>query len=1540
MKSHATATPDPVPWKRVAVFVSSTFSDMHAERDYLVKRVFPDLHDWCERRRLRLVDVDLRWGVTEADATENRNVVQTCLKRIDECRPFFLCFVGQRRGWVPMPHEIHPRTLEAFPDLRQHIGKASVTELEIMHAILRPLHGDAPRDPTRDPVCYNPADHAFFYLRDPSYLGSLPVDPPEFITAYTNAGEADPTCRAHDDAELRRWREEEIPKCGRPVHQYSAQWNPALSTPELALPLVCPATAERGRERWRKRWARAGVGLAQDRLHVADENQAHDFNRKLTAGRLTEFRHEGRDLAEIILDDLKRGIAARYPDHVEVEGKPGSFQAELDQQEQFLFVNSEGFIERGNDFDDLDEYVRCDSRKLFVLTADGGMGKSMLLANWIDRSRSEGSPFAGIPFLFRFVGQSDGATTASNVQASILAELREVHGRLPDTVRVKQERQGGPAGAATESIEREVPLDIPGDPNKLLEFWREWLPKAATHGKCIIVIDALNQLEEGLEHLHWLPQGMLPEGLKFIVSFRRGAPGSEGLIETWRGSCYADKVELAEVRPFAEEKHRRALVDAYLDQYLKALDDHLIEELVSVEGAANPLFLKIVLSELRVFGSFEQLGQKIRSDFGTNPVSAFRAVLRRLVSDPAYAPLPSEQAVPVVFGSLACARGGLSKVELSDILCRALGLETPTEDELRQATEAVLIILRQERAFLARRDGRYDFFYESFLTAARDAFCVEPAETAVPNASEGPRQTEAHVRPPLVGEMEQQQSPEPSARPAKEWHSLIADHYWPLADPEQNGTWMSRSLRPLSEVVFHLIEGGREEDASSLLLDVHYLDARIVLGAYVRDLVHDYADLRKQDLTALSEWQRFLLRHATRLEEHRQSLFSLAYLDGGDCISAAVRTLGDSGSWGRPWIAASRIPVASNPGHAGSDEAQIPASAITDTPVCVGPAAAVAPELGLTFAATGNQSLLAIDMLGRHSPQTVACAIKQPRVVAIGSSEEIIGVVDRDGTAHVFRIHMNEGTGSIGLAPVAESVCYAPPFRPPPIVVADTLVVLRTGPDGTVSAIDCRTSPPGSCQLQEPGTLSPSDPAAIIVIENALIVLHDQQNGTGLVLYSLPDLKLCATLSVPSRFRLARPLRGRSFAVSFVDGTLRVYQADPELQEAACYTCETPVAEICQRTEPGIVVFDDTSGCLMVWRWKTPSSATPVRCNKRFPAPIGFVRRADGTYILMTRDGGLHFSLASRESEESMHEILAVDDAPKNCCVVLRERKTTALTTLSREWEVQVGDEKVLSTVVAHAGDSARFVLLHPSSKGLLVQNSYTPPITIHLPFDAQAAVGSPLAGFWIACRGTKLLRLSLDGHLHQHHLDGLLPAPAEWATVHADGDFITWCGRCIASIGNTATTEDSYVLLFFRWSTRDQQLHLVGNRTGMTRGAFLAGALLSAPTSRIHLLWTFPGSTRVSMGSTADYVSGAEAWAEISGIKGRVRGLFDAGDHKHVYVVGHDAVFLVDTRTWTSSATLPTDTAITAVCAGAQGRHIVVVRGRSEVLDCSCRTP
>ena len=130
-----------VKWESVKVFISSTFDDMHAERDYLVKQVFPELREWCELRKLRLVDIDLRWGVKEED-TQNKNVVEVCLRRIDDARPFFLCFLGQRRGWVPKRGDISEATLseDAFPDLKNAIGNTSVTEMEIIHALVDPFH--------------------------------------------------------------------------------------------------------------------------------------------------------------------------------------------------------------------------------------------------------------------------------------------------------------------------------------------------------------------------------------------------------------------------------------------------------------------------------------------------------------------------------------------------------------------------------------------------------------------------------------------------------------------------------------------------------------------------------------------------------------------------------------------------------------------------------------------------------------------------------------------------------------------------------------------------------------------------------------------------------------------------------------------------------------------------------------------------------------------------------------------------------------------------------------------------------------------------------------------------------------------------------------------------------------------------------------------------------------------------------------------------------------------------------------------------------
>src|SRR4051812_39600736 len=141
-------------WRTVRVFLSSTFRDMHAERDHLVKVVFPALRERLEPYRVHLIDIDLRWGVTRAQA-ENRQVISLCLRQARDC-DVFVSILGQRYGWVP--DSFPPELLRDHPWVDAYRGR-SVTELEILHGVL-----DA--GPAARP--------ALFYFRDPRAGDPIP----------------------------------------------------------------------------------------------------------------------------------------------------------------------------------------------------------------------------------------------------------------------------------------------------------------------------------------------------------------------------------------------------------------------------------------------------------------------------------------------------------------------------------------------------------------------------------------------------------------------------------------------------------------------------------------------------------------------------------------------------------------------------------------------------------------------------------------------------------------------------------------------------------------------------------------------------------------------------------------------------------------------------------------------------------------------------------------------------------------------------------------------------------------------------------------------------------------------------------------------------------------------------------------------------------------------------------------------------------------------------------------------------------------------
>jgi tetratricopeptide (TPR) repeat protein len=145
--------------RAVRVFISSTFIDMQGERDELVRKTFPALRAEFRTRGVEFVEIDLRWGVTQEDL-ESTGALPICLAEVDRCRPYFIGLLGERYGSLLHEDKVTPDLAEAFPVLREGVGR-SLTEIEILHGVLS------------DPAA---AKRAFFFERDPAWLDELSAE--------------------------------------------------------------------------------------------------------------------------------------------------------------------------------------------------------------------------------------------------------------------------------------------------------------------------------------------------------------------------------------------------------------------------------------------------------------------------------------------------------------------------------------------------------------------------------------------------------------------------------------------------------------------------------------------------------------------------------------------------------------------------------------------------------------------------------------------------------------------------------------------------------------------------------------------------------------------------------------------------------------------------------------------------------------------------------------------------------------------------------------------------------------------------------------------------------------------------------------------------------------------------------------------------------------------------------------------------------------------------------------------------------------------
>lgn len=120
-------------WTTYSVFISSTFSDMQSERDYLNNIVFPRLNQAIKPMCVTLKVIDLRWGIHTPGLSEEcieEKVMNVCLDEIERCRPFFIGLLGLRYGTIfpSMPFCCRNRGV--------NIAGSSITTMEIEYGSL------------------------------------------------------------------------------------------------------------------------------------------------------------------------------------------------------------------------------------------------------------------------------------------------------------------------------------------------------------------------------------------------------------------------------------------------------------------------------------------------------------------------------------------------------------------------------------------------------------------------------------------------------------------------------------------------------------------------------------------------------------------------------------------------------------------------------------------------------------------------------------------------------------------------------------------------------------------------------------------------------------------------------------------------------------------------------------------------------------------------------------------------------------------------------------------------------------------------------------------------------------------------------------------------------------------------------------------------------------------------------------------------------------------------------------------------------------
>ncbi len=370
--------------------------------------------------------------------------------------------------------------------------------------------------------------------------------------------------------------------------------------------------------------------------------------------------------AETLGEHLYEDLAAAIDRNWKANEEASPLTEERRRHEAFAASRRHAYIANPKYIRTLNDYSLKEESPIAIF-APSGSGKSALLAFWAHQYKEKHPK----DFLIQhFIGIGTSAGDEIGVLSHIISEIKERY-------------------AITD--------ELPTQPEKIIGDFPLWLARVQNE-QLIIVLDALNQLEDRAHHLEWLPQH-IPSNIKIITSTTSEEMIAKLESKNWR---------TLRLEPLTIEE-REAIIVRFLSEYHKGLSLEQSSRIAKDRKSASPLFLRTMLEELRLFGSFEHLQQNIENYLNCEGLDdLFQLVLERMEED------YGARTVREVMSFLWASRKGLSERELADLI-----------PITRMRLSAFLLALDYH---LHRRDGQLTFFHDYLRSAVEKRYLSTPAK--------------------------------------------------------------------------------------------------------------------------------------------------------------------------------------------------------------------------------------------------------------------------------------------------------------------------------------------------------------------------------------------------------------------------------------------------------------------------------------------------------------------------------------------------------------------------------------------------------------------------------------------------------------------------------------------------------------------------------------------------------------------------------------------------------------------------------------------